>query len=80
MLGRARDVHGYATRSAATGLALQTRDHRSVGYRIPREWASLTEAQREARGLASFKRESRGAFLAGYGGVKCAGCWVCQTG
>ena len=37
MLGRAGDVHGYSTRSARAGLYLSTRDHRSVGYRVPKE-------------------------------------------
>ena len=46
MLSRAGDVHSYATRSARSGLALTTRDHRSVGYRIPREWASTDQALR----------------------------------
>ena len=80
MLSRAGDVHGYSTRSAGTGMALLTRDHRSVGYRIPREWATLTEAQRGMRGLSSFKRGSRAAFLAEYAGFECGGCWVCCQG
>ena len=78
MLNRASDVHRYPTRSAGSGLALMTRDHRSVGYRIPREWSTLTEAQRGTRGLSSFKKGSRGAFLAGYAGFECDGCWVCR--
>ena len=41
MLSRAGDVHGHGTRSARAGLYLSTRDHRSVGYRVPKEWASL---------------------------------------
>ena len=46
MLSRAGDVHRHATRSARSGLFLSTRDSRSVGYRVPKELASLTEAQR----------------------------------
>ena len=49
MLGRASGVHGHATRSARSGLFVSTRDHRAVGYRVPKEWASIPEAQ---RGLA----------------------------
>ena len=49
MLGRASGVHGHATRAARLGLFVSTRDHRAVGYRVPKEWASIPEAQ---RGLA----------------------------
>ena len=82
MLARLGDVHGYATRSARSGLAVTTGDHRSVGYRIPREWASVLEAQRGVGSLAAFKRVSRGGFLAGYGAFVCrsAGCGVCLPG
>ena len=80
MLGRAGDVHGHATRSARSGLFLSTRDHRSVGYRVPKEWAVLTEAQRGARSLVAFKRGSRAGFLGGYGAFVCGvvGCGVCR--
>ena len=44
MLGRVGDVHSHATRSAGWGLFVSTRDHRSVGYRVPK--AALTEGQR----------------------------------
>ena len=79
MLSRTGDVHSYATRSARSGLALTTRDHRSVGYRVPREWASLTEEQRGAGTLGAFKRGSRAGFLAQYAGFVCGGvaCRVC---
>ena len=59
MLSRIGDVHGHATRAARSGLFVSTRDSRSVGYRIPKEWASLTEAHRGAASLASFKRAHR---------------------
>ena len=53
-----------------------------VGYRVPKEWASLTEAQRGIGSLGAFKRGSRGGFLAGYGSFSCGavGCWVCGAG
>ena len=60
MLGRVGDVHGHATRSASRGMFLSTRDHRSVGYRVPKEWAALTEEQRGVGSLVAFKRGSRG--------------------
>ena len=80
MLGRVGDVHGYGTRSSAGGLFLSTRDHRSVGYRVPKEWATMTGGQRGAVSLAGFKRGSKGGFLAGYAGVGCRGCYVCGPG
>ena len=70
-------VHGYGTRSARGGLYLASRDHGSVGYRVPREWATLSEAQRGMGSLAGFKRESRDGFLRGYGAFVCGGCYVC---
>ena len=83
MLSRIGEVHRYGTRSAAGGgLYLGTRDHRSVGYRVPKEWATLTEEQRGVGSLAAFKRGSRGGFLAGYGSAVCTvrGCFVCGRG
>ena len=64
MLGRVSDVHGYSTRLAGRGLSLSTRDHRSVGYRVPKEP----------------KGQSRAGFLAGYGAFECGvgGCAVCR--
>ena len=35
MLTKTADLHGYATRSAQSGLAVMARDHPMVGYRIP---------------------------------------------
>ena len=82
MLSRVGDVHGYGTRSARGGLHLGGRDHGSVGYRVPKEWASLTDEQRGVRSLAGFKRGSRAGFLAGYGAFVCAvrDCYVCRAG
>ena len=67
-----------APRAARVGLYLSTRDHRSVGYRVPKEWATMTEVQRGAGSLGAFKRGSRGGFLSGYAGFRCAGgCGIC---
>ena len=49
-----------------------------VGYRVPTEWATLTEAQRGMGSLAAFKRGSRAGFLAEYAADACAGCYVCM--
>ena len=79
MLGRVGDVHGHATRAARSGLFVSTRDHRAVGYRVPREWGSMTKAQRGAPSVAALKRGSRAGFLEGYGSFVCGavGCGVC---
>ena len=81
MLGRIGGVHGHATRSARSGLFVSSRDHRLVGYRIPKEWATLTEAQRSLGSLGSFKRESRAGFLGAYRAFECreVGCRVCSA-
>ena len=79
MLERVGSQHGHGTRSARSGLAVSSRDHGSVGYRIPREWGTLTEGQRGAGSVSGFKRGSRGGFLEGYGSFRCglARCVVC---
>ena len=79
MLCRVGDVHGHATRRAKLGLHVATGDHTSVGYRVPREWAGLTESQREAGSLAAFKRRSRAGVLGEYGAFVCEvpECVVC---
>ena len=72
MLQRVGEVHGYGTRSARGRLFLSTRDHRSIGYRVPKEWDSLTEGQRGSGSLGSLKRGSRGSWRAM--GRLCAVC------
>ena len=47
-------------------------------YRVPTQWATLTEEQRGVGSLAGFKRGSRAGFLAGYAAASCAGCYVCR--
>ena len=83
MLQRADERHGYGTRAARGGeLALSSRDHRGVGYRVPMEWRSLSEEQRGMGWISGFKRSSRAGFLVGYGAFDCgvAGCQACGGG
>ena len=82
MLDRTDSVHQYSTRSARAGIALTARDHRLVGYRVPKEWGTLTEGQRGVCSLAAFKRGSRARFLAEYGAFVCGlgDCRVCLSG
>ena len=78
MLGRVEDVHRYGTRSARAGLHVSSRDHASVGYRVPKEWGTLSREQRGVGSLAAFKRGSKAGFLGVYGGVcNVRGCYVC---
>ena len=79
MFKRSNEIHGHATRSARAGIYLPTRDHRSISYRVPTEWASLTEEVRQARSLAAFKRRSKAEFLEKYRSFKCENrnCQVC---
>ena len=41
------------------------RDHGSVGYVVPREWASLTDGRRGMQSMAGFKRGSVAGFKRG---------------
>ena len=53
-------VLGHAAKTARSGLFLSTRDQQSINHRVPKEWAGLTEDEREAASLPAFKRGSRG--------------------
>ena len=79
MLDKVSDIHKYDTRSARTGLFVSTQDHRSVGYRVPKEWESLQENLRESNSLGGFKNKSKEGFLTGYKSFECTkrNCPVC---
>ena len=81
MLERVSQTHGHGTRLASRGMFVSTRDHRQVGYRVPKEWETLPEALRGASSLGSFKRQSKAEFLRGYGQFTCTvgGCFVCES-
>ena len=80
MLRRVGGVHGHATRAAGAGLYVATRDHGSVGYRVPREWGEVPEEWRGRGSLVALKRATRAAFLGGYAAFCCTvrGCRVCR--
>ena len=63
-------------------MFVSTRDHRQVGYKIPREWETLTDEMRKAVSIGAFKRQSKGEFIKGYGQFSCLtqGCYVCGGG
>ena len=79
MLERVDSIHGYSTRGAGAGLYVSTRDHRAVGYRVPREWAALPAGLRGTVSLAAFKRASRTGFIRDYRLFVCDArvCYVC---
>ena len=79
MLERVNQTHEHGTRLARRGMFISTRDHRRVGYRIPKEWETITEALRSTASLGAFKRLSKGEFLEGYDQFRCtvSDCYVC---
>ena len=81
MLGKVSDTHEHNTRTARLGLAVRTQDHRSIGYRVPKEWESLPNTHREIQSLSGFKNKSKQSFLAEYGEFECAvrNCFVCNA-
>ena len=82
LLERVDDKHSHNTRSARAGIFLSTRDHKSVGYRVPKEWDTLSEEMREVRTLKGFKNRSKDSFLSAYRSFSCSqrGCFVCGDG
>ena len=82
MLGRVGNVHGHGTRAARAGLFLSARDHRSVGYRVPKEWTALPEEIRNFGTITGFKKKSKRELLGGYKAFECRvrGCRVCGGG
>ena len=79
MLGRIENAHGHNTRSARAGIYISGREHRSVGYRVPKEWASLSIGLRGLSSSAGFKRQSKREFLDQYRTFTCGDreCRVC---
>ena len=80
MLGRVEATHGHNTRAARAGLYLSAREHRSVGYRVPKEWATLAEGLRGMGSSGGFKKRSKQDLLSRYSDLVCEdqGCRVCR--
>ena len=80
MLERVSQTHGHRTRLAGKGLFVSTRDHKQVGYKVPREWETLSDNLRATASIGGFKRHSKREFLEGYGQFRCAviDCFVCR--
>ena len=79
MFSRISDIHTHNTRSANTGMFLNTQNHRSICYRVPKEWESMGKELGEMQSLSGFKRKSREGFLAAYKSFVCMtqNCYVC---
>ena len=82
MLGRVDNIHRHNTRAASAGLFLSERNHRSVGYRVPKEWATLSDELRNFGTIMGFKKKSKREFLGNYKAFECRerGCQVCGSG
>ena len=80
MLEKVSQTHKYGTRLARRGMFVSTRDHRRVGYKIPKEWGTITESLRKTATLGAFKRLSKREFIGGYRQFRCTvrGCYVCM--
>ena len=63
-------------------MYVSTRNHRQIGYRVPKEWETLTDTMRGVTSLGAFKRHSKGEFIRGYEQFKCSvrDCYVCREG
>ena len=79
VLSRVSDRHGYNTRSAEHGISFTMQDHKSIGYRVPKEWDSLRKEVREVKSLPGFKKSSKKDFIAKYNAFKCVdkSCFIC---
>ena len=79
MFHRTSECHRYATRSAGSGIAIETRDQGSIRYRLPKEWSAISQDLKECKSIAAFKKSSKRQFVEQYGMVECreVGCVVC---
>ena len=59
-------THTHNTRAAKTGLSISSQDHRAVGFRVPKEWLSLSENLRAMTSLGGFKKKSKDEIIKKY--------------
>ena len=80
VLSKVKEGHKHNTRAAERGICIKTQDHKSIAYRVPKEWEKLGEGLRDAKSLINFKKKSRGNFLEEYKAFRCEarGCYVCD--
>ena len=82
VLSKVSEAHSHNTRAAEKGIAIRTLDHKSLAFRVPKEWETLGRDLRETKTLAALKKASRKGFLTEYGAFKCETreCYVCAHG
>ena len=82
MLERVSQTHDHGTRLASRGMYVSTRNHRQIGYKVPKEWDTLTDTLRGVASLGAFKRHSKREFIREYGRFNCSvkDCFVCREG
>ena len=80
MLQRVRDTHRYNTRATESDIAVTGRDQGAISFRVSKEWATVTEAGKEKKSLASFRKETKIMFIAMYKKFFCQlnDCRVCR--
>ena len=80
MFHRTTEQHGYATRSAGLGIAIETRDQGSIRYRLPKEWSLLPEELRRCKSITALKRGSKRQLIGQYNEFECgeADCLICK--
>ena len=78
---KSTQIHRYETRAARGGIALGSKNHNSIAYRVPKEWASLPEELKEVKSYAGFKRQSKKLLLQQYSQFKCEkpNCQECKS-
>ena len=69
MFHRTSECHRYATRSAGSGIAIETRDQGSIRYRLPKEWSAISQDLKECKSIAASKKSSKRQFVEQYGMV-----------
>ena len=79
MFHRTTERHSHATRSAGSGIAIETRDQGSIRYRLPKEWAVISEELKTCKSFTAFKRWSKRQLVEQYSTFECreAECVVC---
>ena len=79
MFHKTTECHRHATRSAGSGIAIETRDQGSIRYRLPKEWSLIPEELKDCKSISGFKKGSKRQLVEEYSRFECteAGCMVC---
>ena len=79
MFQKTTEHHRYATRSAGSGIAIETRDQGSIRYRLPKEWSLIPDELKHCKSITGFKNGSKRQLVEQYSRFECTGigCVVC---